>query len=212
MEQCARNVSDYFGNVSSSLPPCRTSREACSLNATVSLFADVTPHHSPVSPRASHHFHLSSVVEAVGRNGGVVCASLDSTLLYSEACAGAHLAMPTADPADPLWAKASRMGPGVVVDSSSGLKTLTLSKGDEGEEAVLDMSVEVRNGLINGSITRLAGTRRSWVWAFDLSQCSKTLQRAWKLLHLACRRENRQPTLRCHGRSQHSSRDTDLGL
>lgn len=65
--------------------------------------------------------------------------------MNSEACAVAEFALHADDAKLALreMSAANGMGPGVTVDSSSGLRTLTLSGGDAREGAVLDLSVEV---------------------------------------------------------------------
>lgn len=84
------------------------------------------------------------MVHAAGNKGGVVCAAVDPELINSQACANADSAL-TVDPSRTwLLENAAGMGPGVTVDSSSGLKTLTLNGDGTGEGAVLDLSVEVR--------------------------------------------------------------------
>lgn len=73
---------------------------------------------------------------------GVICASVDPALGYTEACSSAAAAgglVSTTLPADAQLT-------GVTVDASSGLRTVALAGAEEGEEdaAVLDLTADVR--------------------------------------------------------------------
>lgn len=84
-----------------------------------------------------------SVVESVKASSTVVCASVDPSLFASDACYGAVSAGPAEGAKAMLSAKGASFGPGVVVDVSTGLRTLTLSAKEGGETAVLDLTEEV---------------------------------------------------------------------
>ena len=73
-----------------------------------------------------------------------MCAAVDPALAAAGACLNADFAFPADAATAARWAEGVSMGPGVIVDSSSGLRTLVLSDAAGGENAVLDLTVEVR--------------------------------------------------------------------
>lgn len=88
-------------------------------------------------------------MDTVRDKGGVVCAAVDPNLVDSDACAFATWAMPVVEAKAHLSGNNVYMGPGVQVDYSSGLRTLTLQGGEDAEEGVpLDLTSEVRNGCL----------------------------------------------------------------
>lgn len=75
-----------------------------------------------------------------------MCASVDPNLVDSDACAFAQWAVPVVDAKAYLSGNNVYMGPGVKVDYSSGLRTLSLQGGDDAEEGVpLDLTAEVKS-------------------------------------------------------------------
>lgn len=86
-----------------------------------------------------------TVVQSVQTKSKVLCASVDPALIASEACASAEWIL-TAEQASPMvWDTSADFGPGVKSDASTGLRTLSFAGGEEGEEIVLDLGVEVRS-------------------------------------------------------------------
>ena len=80
----------------------------------------------------------------------MVCAAVDPHLFHSDACShggGAEIAMPEEKSKAALWEAEANLGPGVVVDTSTGLRILSLNGGGKEDGEVLDQNVEVSRGI-----------------------------------------------------------------
>ncbi|CAM9641962.1 unnamed protein product [Ascophyllum nodosum] len=92
------------------------------------------------------------VVEAAGSKGvKMVCAAVDPHLFHSDACShggGAEIAMPEEKSKAALWEAEANLGPGVVVDTSTGLRILSLNGGGKEDGEVLDQNVEADSRLV----------------------------------------------------------------
>lgn len=85
-----------------------------------------------------------TVAQTVGNKGGVVCAAVDTHLYASDACLYAEdIDLPVGAPREALWGPEINLGPGVAVEASSGLRTLTLVGEGAEKGEVLDLNVEV---------------------------------------------------------------------
>lgn len=85
-----------------------------------------------------------TVAQIAGKKGGVVCAAVDTHLYSSNACLFAEdIDLPVGAPREALWGPGINLGPGVAVEASSGLRTLTLLGEDAEKGEILDLSVEV---------------------------------------------------------------------
>lgn len=95
--------------------------------------------YSQLKPQRQLQLTKKTVVDSVS---GVICASVDLALGYTEACSSGDLLQTPKG-----GATAAKEGSliGVTVDTSSGLTMLALSGAEEGEEdaAVLDLTVDV---------------------------------------------------------------------
>lgn len=93
---------------------------------------------------------LDETVAQTARNkGGVVCAAVDTHLYTSDACLFAEdIDLPLGAPREALWGAGINLGPGVAVETSSGLRTLTLVGGDAEKGEILDLNVEVSRQII----------------------------------------------------------------